>query len=63
MISLDMRPWYRSTLVNNKMTKAKKDAFLILRVEQTFKRKIEKKAKDLGETVSEFIRKALAGRL
>ncbi len=41
------------------MTKNRKTAFLILRVESDFKQKIANKAEKLGESVSEFIRRAL----
>ena len=40
-----------------------KNAFLILRVEHSFKVKIVKKAKDVGESLSEFIRKAIMQKL
>lgn len=43
--------------------KIKKTAFLILRVEESFKTKLTKKATELGESVSEFVRKVLMKRL
>lgn len=45
------------------MKKANKTAFLILRVEQSFKSRVMDKASEMGETVSEFIRLALSKRL
>jgi len=41
------------------MTKNRKTAFLILRVDGDFKQKVVKKAEKLSESVSEFIRGAL----
>lgn len=45
------------------MEKKNKDAFLIMRVEESFKEKVIAKATELGETVSEFIRRIVSGKL
>ena len=45
------------------MGKVKKDAFLILRVLTAFKARVTKVATKLGESVSEFVRKAIEERL
>lgn len=45
------------------MGKVNKTTFLILRVEPDFKKKVMKKAKDAGDSVSEFVRKILLGKL
>lgn len=45
------------------MERKNKNAFLILRVEESFKIKVVKKATELGETVSEFVRRILLGKL
>lgn len=44
------------------MTK-NKSAFLILRVEESFKEKVMAKATELGETVSEFVRRVLLAKM
>ena len=45
------------------MEKRIKTAFLILRVEESFKKRVSAKAAELGETVSEFVRKVLLKRM
>lgn len=45
------------------MERKNKNAFLILRVEESFKEKVVSKATELGETVSEFIRRIVSGKL
>lgn len=45
------------------MGKVNKTTFLILRVEPDFKKKVVKKAKSVGDSVSEFVRKILAGKV
>jgi len=45
------------------MKNDKKTAFIILRVEESFKKMLVKKAETLGQSVSEFVRKVLLGKL
>lgn len=40
-----------------------KAAFLILRVEESFKKRVVAKATELGQTVSEFVRKVLTKKM
>lgn len=37
----------------------KKGAFIILRIEESFKKKLVSRANAVGETISEFVRKLL----
>jgi len=41
----------------------RKEAFLILRVEASFKKKLMAKASELGQTVSEFVREVLMKKM
>lgn len=45
------------------MKKNNKTSFLILRVEDTFKVKVVKKAASLGQTVSDFIRSTITPKV
>ena len=45
------------------MDKKRKGEFLILRVDSDFKKRVVKKARDIGKTVSELVRDALNNKL
>ena len=45
------------------MAKVKKTAFLILRIESSFKERLVKAASEAGDSVSEFVRKVLLKKM